>query len=143
MIWYSFLFLINAYKHKLVARVNSLYNNLNNNLNNDNNNNNITNNELPIKHFYLNNNYNYTTGIDNRYNYNNETKIQNENELNQIIINFQKKKILHLLLDKKISIHNKISLIKKFDVLDIDTVRACDYYINVFANSDFESSDFE
>ena len=108
MIWYSLLILINIYKQKMVARVNTLYNNIKNEELT------VKNNDLPIKRYYLIKNY--STGIDHRYKYNNETKLQNAYKLAEIKTNFHKKKWLDILVNKKDTMQYKLALIKENNI---------------------------
>lgn len=130
--WYSLFILINnAYKHKIFPRVYSLYNDLHNNANN---------NELPRSYYFMQNHHNV---VEYRYKYDNATKEQIDNELYQIKINLQKKQWLDTLLDSNISIQQKITLLKQYDI-EIDTIRSFNIFSsNLFLNTDFEWNDFQ
>ncbi len=66
--------------------------------------------------FLNNNNYTYNTGIDYRY------PIHSDNDIDELIeqinINYHKKRVLDTLISPNIATLQKIDIIKKYDIFD-------------------------
>ena len=66
--------------------------------------------------FLNNNNYTYNTGIDYRY----PIHLDNDNDelLEQININYHKKRVLNTLISPNVATVQKIDIIKKYDIFN-------------------------